>query len=321
MAGKMSARNRERHELHSCRKACRERWASAPDGRVWWQAGPFLQPVKVLLLFAAILFLTTPLAAKSWRISNFQDTITINPDGTALVRERITLVFVGEWHGIHRTIPIEYPGPGGTNYKLYLYVASVVDGEGGPLKYESSTSNGTRDLKIYIPGAADTTKTVEIIYSVRDGMRFFDSHDEFYWNVTGNDWPVPIDHAAATVRFPDNAAGVLRAQAFTGVYGSAERDASAKVDGATAQFETNNPLPMRGGLTIDVYIPKDILQEPSALTRFFWFLGGNPVVSLPWATLAVMMVLWWYKGRDPDPGVSVPPMYEPPSDISPAEAG
>ena len=230
-------------------------------------------------------------------------------------------MFVGEWHGIHRTIPIEYPGPNGTNYELFLKVTSITDGEDGKLKYESSVSSGNRDLKIYIPGAVDTTRTVEIIYEVRNGTRFFKDYDEFYWNVTGNDWPVPIDHAAATVHFPSNAAGSLRAQAFTGVYGSKQRDASATVDGAQAQFETNNPLPMRGGITIDVYIPKDILKEPSALAKFFWFIGGNPVVFLPLVTLAVMFPLWWYKGRDPDPGVSVAPMYEPPFGISPAEAG
>ena len=50
-------------------------------------------------------------AAKSWRIADFQDNITVGKDGSAVVRERISLVFVGEWHGIHRTIPIEYPGP------------------------------------------------------------------------------------------------------------------------------------------------------------------------------------------------------------------
>ena len=34
-----------------------------------------------------------------------------------------------------------------------------------------------------------------------------------------------------------------------------------------------------------------------------------------------MFTLWWYKGRDPDPGRSVAPMYEPPPGMSPAEAG
>ena len=275
------------------------------------------------LSFLAIVLgaLTSVAAAKSWKVADFQDTIDVSKDGSAVVTERISLVFVGEWHGIHRTIPIEYPGPSGTNYELFLDVRSVTDGSGGKLKYESSTTNRSRDLKIYIPDAVDATRTVEITYSVRNGTRFFKDYDEFYWNVTGNDWPVPIDHASATVRFPESAAGSLRAQAFTGVYGSTQHDATANVDGATAQFETNNQLPMRGGMTIDVYIPQGILSEPSALTKFFWFIGGNPIVFFPVVVFAAMFLLWWYKGRDPNPGMSVAPMYEPPAGISPAEAG
>ncbi|HET9307183.1 MAG TPA: DUF2207 domain-containing protein [Candidatus Sulfotelmatobacter sp.] len=276
---------------------------------------------KIALLAILFCIFTGIATAKSWRIADFQDNITVEQDGSALVTEAISLVFVGEWHGIHRTIPIEYPGPNGTNYELFLQVKSVTDGQGGNLKYDSSTSNGTRDLKIYIPDAADTTRTVEITYRVRNGTRFFKDYDEFYWNVTGNDWPVPIDHVEATVHFPEAAAGSLRAQAFTGVYGSSERNASAEVNGAETQFATNTPLPMRGGLTIDVYIPKDILREPSGLTKFLWFLGGNPIIFLPLVTLAAMFGLWWYKGRDPNPGMSVAPMYEPPAGISPAEAG
>lgn len=278
-------------------------------------------PTKVVLLALLACVLTELSAAKSWRITDFQDDIVVDQNGSAIVTERISLAFVGQWNGIHRMIPIEYPGPSGTNYELFLEVQSVTDSTGGKLKYDSSLSSGERDLKIYIPGAADTTRTVEIIYRVRNGTRFFKDYDEFYWNVTGNDWPVPIDHASATVRFPDSAAESLRAQAFTGFYGSSARNATAEVNGAEAQFATNAPLPMRGGLTIDVYIPKEILSEPSALTKFLWFIGGNPIVFLPLVTFAGMFALWWYKGRDPDPGMSVAPMYEPPAGISPAEAG
>jgi hypothetical protein len=273
--------------------------------------------------FAIAIFLcaSAPLFAKSWHVSDFNDNIVVSEDGSATVQERITLDFRGEWHGIHRFIPVEYPGPNGTNYTLFLTVTSVTDGSGNKLKYDSSTSNGYRDLKIYIPGAVDTSRMVEIDYSVRNGTRFFEDHDEFYWNVTGNDWPVPIDHATAVVSFPNSAAGSLRAQAFTGVYGSAERNATANVNGAECSFETTNPLPMRGGMTIDVYVPKGILKEPSQLTRVLWFLGSNPIVLLPFWTLAVMFFFWWKWGRDPDPGVSVAPMYEPPKGLTPAEAG
>jgi hypothetical protein len=294
-----------RRGLHSCSAAARLRSSVVRSG--------------LIVIFLATL--TVPLFAQSWRIADFQDTILIGDDGSAVVKERINLVFIGQWHGIHRTIPVEYPGPRGTNYTLFLDITSVTDAAGQKLKYESKTSAGYRDLKIYIPDAVDNTRSVEIIYVVRNGIRYFEDHDEFYWNVTGNDWPVPIDHAEARVYLPKAAAGRLRVQAFTGVYGSAQRDATSEVTGADAAFETTNPLPMRGGMTIDIFIPKGILKEPGAITQFFWFLSSNPVVFLPFVTFGVMFVLWWYKGRDPDPGRSVAPMYEPPPGISPAEAG
>jgi hypothetical protein len=280
----------------------------------------FAQSWEILILIIVIAT-ASPLYAKSWRISDFQDAITVGEDGSTVVNETITLDFVGEWHGIHRTIPIEYPGPNGTNYELFVNISSVTDENGHALKYESSRSSGYLDLKIYILDAVDNTRIVKITYRVRNATRFFDQYDEFYWNVTGNDWPVPIERAEATVQLPSAASGSLRAQAFTGVYGSTGRDATATVNGSAADFATTNPLPMRGGLTVDVYIPKGILKQPSALTKFFWFVGSNPAVFLPLATLLVMFVLWWSVGRDPDPGESIAPMYEPPPGISPAEAG
>src|SRR5215470_344366 len=265
-----------------------------------------------------------PLFARDWRIANFENKINVTQDGSTSIHEKITLAFIGEWHGIHRTIPTEYPGPGGTNYTLFLDVTSVTDGDGKKLKYESSTSHGTLDLKIFIPDAVDTTRTVEIDYIARNAIRHFEDpggHDEFYWNVTGNDWPVPIDHVSAEVVFPQKASGQLKAQAFTGAYGSTSREVTSNVDGATASFETTNPLPIRGGMTIDVYIPSGIIEQSSQFTEVMWFLGSNPIVFLPFVTLAVMWTLWYYKGRDPDSGRSVAPMYEPPPGMTPAETG
>ena len=45
---------------------------------------------RVAALVAWLCVLASPVVAKSWRISNFQDTITINEDGSALVNENIT---------------------------------------------------------------------------------------------------------------------------------------------------------------------------------------------------------------------------------------
>ena len=293
---------------------------------------PCFPVFPVVKIFALLLLLVSSVAqaqARNWRVKDFQDTISIAADGTTLVSEKITLDFVGEWHGIHRTIPVEYPGADGSNYTLFLKVISVTDEDGKKLKYDSSKSGAYRDLKIYLPGAVDTTRVVNIDYSVRNAVRFFgsnsgsnnDNYAEFYWNVTGNDWPVPIDHASAFITLPENAVGGIRAQAFTGAYGSKQSEANVEVKAANVMFETTRPLPMRGGATIDIYIPAGIIKAPSALTKLFWFLGSNPILFLPFFTFAVMFALWYSVGRDPDPGISVAPQYEPPKGICPAEAG
>src|SRR6202044_1313563 len=70
-----------------------------PEGRLIVLRTLFNAAGRTLtLLLATILTLTAPLAAKSWRVSNFQDTITVNPDGSALVNETIALTFKGEFN-------------------------------------------------------------------------------------------------------------------------------------------------------------------------------------------------------------------------------
>jgi len=279
-------------------------------------------PYVCLLLLFLCFSGAVPAQARSWNIADYASTISIDDHGAALISEQITVVFVGHFNGIYRQIPIEYPGPKSTNYTLFLDVLRVADDNGVPLKYELSTTQGSRKIKIYIPGAEDTRKTVAITYSVPNAIRYFDDFDEFYWNVTGNDWPVPIDHARAFVTLPPKAAGAgLRAQAFTGMYGSRAQEATSSISESNVAFETTNPLSMRGGLTIDVYIPKGILQKPSVWTHVYWFLKSNPILFLPLATFVVMFGMWYWKGRDPDPGVSVAPMYEPPKGMTPAEVG
>jgi len=139
-----------------------------------------------LLLCLFCLSLIAPASARDWHIERFDTQMSVAQDGVATVTERLDMVFEGEFHGIYRDIPIEYPGPHGSNYTLFLRVTGVTDGSGHKLKYDSSTQHGNRHLKIYIPDAVNTTRPVEIQYTVTNAVRWFDGHDELYWNVTGN---------------------------------------------------------------------------------------------------------------------------------------
>jgi uncharacterized membrane protein len=274
---------------------------------------------KIVFALLAVL-VSLPAWARSLRVTKFATTIHVEEDGSARVNEQITYTFTGQYQGVYRDIPMDYPGPSGTNYTLFIKLDSITDDSGNKLKYEKKTSNGFLHLKIYVPGATDATSTVNIEYSVANGTRFFEDHDEFYWNVTGNDSPVSIESASATIFFPPNSSGQLRAQAYQGTYGSVT-PAMAAVEGPSASFEATGPLTLRGGLTADVYIEKGVLHQPSSVTRFFRFVRSNPVLTLPLWAFAVMFPLWWLKGRDPDPGISVAPMYEPPEKMGPAEVG
>ncbi len=216
-----------------------------------------------MLAFVLLLACSLPAWARSYHISRFNSVIHVEDDGSARIEEQITFVFSGEYHGIYRDIPVDYPGPSGSNYTLFIKVGAITDDSGEKLKVEKKTSDGFLHLKVYVPGATDATRTVNIEYSVANGTRFFEDHDEFYWNVTGNDWPVRIEQASATIYFPPETSGRLRAQAFEGVYGSSQH-ASASVTGPSASVETKDPLPMRGGLTADIYIEKGVLHQPSA---------------------------------------------------------
>ena len=267
------------------------------------------------------MLLAIPAFARDWHITDFHSSITIDQYGNAAVQERITAVFHGEYHGIYRSIPVEYPGPHGANYSLFVNFTGIEDSDGHRLRHEITRQGPYKKLKIYIPGASDSTRTVLIDYTIPNAIRYFQDYDEFYWNVTGNDTTVPTDAASATITFPAGAAGNLRAQAFTGVYGSTGRDADVTVDGARVNIESRNPLEMHEGLTVDIAVNKGVLQQPSPLTYGWWFVKSNPALLIPLWTLLVMYAMWWRFGRDPDAGLSVAPMYEPPKDMRPAEAG
>src|ERR1035441_4482083 len=137
-----------------------------------------LSTALALLLCLFCISLVTSASARDWHIERFDTQMSVAQDGVATVTERLDVVFDGEFHGIYRDIPIEYPGPHGSNYTLFLKVTGVTDGAGNKLKYDLSTQHGNRHLKIYVPEAVDTTRSVHIHYTVTNAVRWFHGHHE-----------------------------------------------------------------------------------------------------------------------------------------------
>lgn len=277
------------------------------------------------LACAAILFLAvfslfaSAAAARELHIEKFDSEIVVSPKGAIDVTETIQVQFIGSWNGLYREIPVEYVTPQGLNYTLFLNVKRVTDENGNSLKFESSRVRHYRKLKIYVPGARDVRKTLVIEYTVSDALRFFEDHDELYWNVTGDEWDVPIQAANARVVLPEAATGI-RVNVFTGAYGSRAKEADSEIVGNGVEVRTRQPLGYHEGLTIAVAFDKGFVHEPTALDKASLFLKSNWPLGLPFIVFAIMFYLWWTQGRDPRLR-PIAAQYEPPDQLTPGEAG
>src|SRR5580700_11893288 len=88
----------------------------------------WLTAVALCALFLNV----TSLSAKERELKKFYSEIDVLPNGSVDVTENITFRFIGgPWQGIYRNIPVEYAGPRGINYTLFLSVKRVTD-ETGP---------------------------------------------------------------------------------------------------------------------------------------------------------------------------------------------
>jgi uncharacterized protein (TIGR04222 family) len=274
----------------------------------------FLASIILLLTFAL------PAGARQLEIQHFDERVTISPDASIEVAEMIDVKFIGgPWHGVYRTIPVEYTSPSGFNYSLFLQPLSVTDDNGQPLRYETSRQGRYLRFKIYVPNADDSTRTVVLRYRVLDAVRFFSDHDELYWNVTGNEWDAPINEASAHIELPEGTTG-LRATAYTGVYGSRQQQAQVNVQGNAVDIQTTEPLGFHAGLTAVVGWDKGFVHPPSAWQKTWLFLRSNWPFAIPIVVFFVMAWLWWTRGRDPERD-AITVQYDPPDKLSPGECG
>ena len=275
------------------------------------------QLVSLLALLA--IALAAPASARQLKIQKFSAEIFVQPDSSLDVTETIEVNFIGVWHGMYRTIPVEYVTPQGFNYSLFVKFGGATDAAGQPLKVESSRERHYLKWKIYVDDATDSVRTIQLHYKVRNGLKFFEDHDELYWNVTGDEWDVPVGNASAQILLPPGVTGV-RTNEFTGSYGSRAQNAEVTSSENTVDVSMLRPLSFHEGLTVVVGWDKGFVKEPGTTDQISQFLASNWPIFLP---IPVFLIMFWLRAtRGTDPRVGpVAVQYAPPEGMSPAEAG
>jgi hypothetical protein len=275
---------------------------------------PLAAAIALALLAPSLLW-----GQRAYTIERFDAGIVVNRDASIDVTETITVNFVGAWNGVYRSIPVDYRSPQGFNWTLRLELLSATDGSGNVLRTEASRERHYLKYKMWIPGAENATRVVILKYRATNGLRFFEDHDELYWNVTGDEWDVPLGAVSARIELPAGASG-LRATAFTGSYGATTRDAAVDTTGNVVRITMDRPLAYREGVTAVVGWDKGVVREPSTSERFFAGLADNWALLIPLPVFFGMLSLWRRRGRDPDE-LPVHVRYEPPDGLTPAEVG
>ena len=280
--------------------------------------------IPALALCALLLAAVGP--ARAEVIRSFDSSIRLANAYDFEVEERIRWDFEGaQKHGIFRRIPVRYRRPYLPDTRMVIDIESVTDENGLPWTWRESASGDSLEIRIGDPQVTVSgEREYRIRYRVGRGLLYFEDHDELYWNATGNDWPVPIEAASASVELPSGTtARVARNACFAGPTGSTLADCSERSEGSALRFSAARALPPGSGLTVVVGLPKGFLPEPSSLRRLleraFDFL--SLWLLLPVFTFGLLWRQWRAHGRDPGAADALPVRYEPPVGLTPAEVG
>ncbi len=282
-----------------------------------------MRPLLRLLALLALLVQMPTWASE--RILDFHSEIQVLASGAMNVEERIQVRAEGDQirRGIYRDFPTRYRDAAGNRYRVGFELLGV-SRDGHPEPYHTERlSNGER---IYAGEKNVFLRPGEYTYSIRyqtdRQLGFFADRDELYWNVTGNGWAFPIEHASARVTLPPGVpASAVRTDGYTGPQGAKGKDFVSRIDDdGTVSFETSAPLGPREGLTIVVDWPKGYVHEPTSAERIEHLLADNREAGAALGGIALALIyyllVWRAVGLDPPKGVIIPE-YSPPDGVSP----
>jgi hypothetical protein len=299
--------------------------------------------IKVILIFcltlnSLFLNLFSPKVFAE-KINSFNSQIIINKDGTINVTENISYDFEGfEKHGIFRNIPYEKTIDN-KKYEINLAIESVTDEKNNPYTFQvnyptdkvQKKIGDSNKLQIKIGDSNELVTGIRnyvIKYRVDGALGYYQTFDELYWNVTGNDWEIPMSQVSSKIIFNsvDNIENNLNyaVRCFSGPIGSTVSNCQTRTVGNETLISTNNEYTPGEGLTIAYKFPKNLVATllPIEVLSFrdsfsqSWQsrYNSNPIL---WSIILLMIgiiiiswyiiypikifVNWWNNGRDQTP--------------------
>ena len=270
----------------------------------------------LLLAVSAPAFMRTAWARES--ILAFDVTAQVLPDASLRVTERIRVNIEHKQikHGIYRVLPTSW-NMAGNKRRSHSHTFESVTFDGEPSPRTKTTLSDTvaliiGDEKVMAPLGEHV---YEIRYLTTNHVLFVPDRDEIFFNVTGNDWKLPIDEASFTLLAPGGAGSILETTAFTGPRGAKGRDFVME---AKNVFRTTRPLAVGEGLSVAVAWKMGLVARPH--TPWADWLNNNREACALAVVGLIVLHFFFCRHRMRERPAPVIPLFSPPEGMSPGYA-
>ena len=270
-----------------------------------------LLKIGFFVLFLGVLFAPSIQSkAYDFTIEEYHVNIKVTKQNTYQITEGLRVNFRAKRHGIYRDIPLlnNIVRADGSKDRVMAKIDHISCSDDYSLSREMINSIDNCRLTI---GDEDELvigdKEYTISYDYIMGNDVLEGIDEFYYNVIGVDWEVPIKNVTFTIEMPDAFEESNLGMSY-GSYGSALTDGlKYQLDGNTIYgiLDPDITLLPRQGVTVRLLLEEGYF-EPVDKTPGMAF--ASIAVAIFGAILA--FVLWYIYGRD-DPVVETVEFYPP----------
>ena len=294
-----------------------------------------LQTLLLFLGLAIVFGIGQPAQAQSKSLfwDGWDTTLTILPNGDLHVLERQRINFTdGTFTFGFREIPLAKTG-GITGISVSEPGVGVYR-EGGfskdPFTFDVTQEGGDKSIRWYFPPTANQIRTFDIAYTVKDALRVYDSGDKLQWQAIAIDRDFPIREANVKVVLPAGAAfQIIDSAGVRATWGQ-------NADGSSVTFLVNEPMSPTDSMEVGIEFTHGIIpnEQPAWQaefdSEFNYQENVKPFVDVGFGLLAAVLIiggpalvflLWYMRGRDPQVGPVPEYISAPPDDLPPGIIG
>lgn len=291
--------------------------------------------VTLAILSACLVIMApakTSAGANDFVISDFIADYYLTKDAAGAAQLKTVETITAEFpdfdqnHGVLRAIPKKY-----LDNNLHVNVLSVKNEAGQNLNYTTYSENDNLVLKIGDEGVyVHGVQAYVITYTSNNVIRFFDNHDEWYWNVNGTQWQQQVTSLTARIHLTDVIAGTLQDNraCYAGSQDSKSSNCgwsnsnSTDAGGTVLMLTATKPL-LAGETATFVLsfnentfapVPQTFWEQYGA--EIFLITGVTGIIIVPVITFIVLLKKWRKFGRDPKGRGTIIPEYQAPKNLS-----